>query len=384
MSSEQHGALAGTGDPSSMSLSGRIEEHCFAEILRNLLRSKDTAIVRMERERVAKCVHVQNGRIVFAQSSDPDDRLGECLLREGMISVEQYDQSGRLIRPGKKQGTILVELGYITPAELVKGVRLQVEHVVTDLLSWRQGAFRIDMGDQQPADVISLNISTESLLFRGIKRGAGWSQVLRGLGGTLDSTLLRTADFDTTLYKLDLADDESHVVSLVNGRLSAAQVCAMSYLSNHDTCLTLYALTCCGVIEAGHPRDAETLFREQVAELEMQEIREAISSFAASLAKAAAALRQASGPAGATALEAAAASILDEHWDVLHESRLETGTLDEAAILENLEAIEPGSRLAAVEKALAAARHAACAAAGSAEGAVRQAFGNEHDARKDR
>jgi hypothetical protein len=347
-----------------MTLSGRVEDHGLADILRNLIRSRDTAFVTMEREGVRKAVHVQLGRIVFAQSGDKDDRLGECLLREGMISVEQYEESGRLIRPGKRQGTILVELGYITPGELVKGVKLQVEHVVSDLLSWRQGAYRMSMRELELRDIITLNISTENLLFHGIKRGAGWSQVMRGLGGTLDSVLERAQDSDTRLYKLDLSEDESHVVSLVNGRLSAAQICSMSYLSNHDTCLALFALSCCGVVEVGHPRDPETLFREQVTEAELQEVRDLVAGMNDALQRATPHLHAAgiTGPQAQSALER-----LDEHWDVLRQVQLTQGRIDAQVVVENVRDVEPGARRALVERALAALRRSLAALAGPAE-----------------
>lgn len=356
-------------EPQGMSLTGRIEDHSFADIMRNLLRSRDTGLVSLFREKAAKAVHVQQGRIVFAQSSDPDDRLGECLLREGMISVEQYEQSGRLIRPGKRQGTILVELGYVTPTELVKGVKLQVEHVVTDLLSWRQGAYRIDMRELESRDILTLNISTENVLFQGVKRGSGWSQVVRGLGGTLDSVLERTSDFDAKLYKLDLTEDESHVVSLVNGRLSAAQICSMSYLSNHDTCLVLHGLACCGLIEPGRTRDPESLFREQVADMETEELRALIESFDRGLMALRPVLTAAVGDRAGELLEAAAATLLDEHWDVLRETRLTHGRLDARLVQENVAAVEPDRRRDVVVRALNALRGAICAAVGREEGA---------------
>ena len=367
-----------------MTLTGRVESHAFADILRNLVRNRESALLTLTREGVSKVVHVQSGRVIFAQSSDRDDRLGECLLREGMISVEQYEQSGKLIRPGKRQGTILVELGYITPAELVKGVKIQVEHVVTDLLSWRQGEYRIEVRELDVRDIITINISTENLLFHGVKRGAGWSQVIRGLGGTLDSVLSRAQDFDTKLYKLDLSEDESHVVSLVNGRLSAAQICSMSYLSNHDTCLTLYALACCGVVEPGGARDAESLFREQVAEAEMQEIRDALAAFNAGLARAASILDATLGERAEAALDAASASILDEHWDVLRQTRLADGVLEPAIVLENLAEIDSGSRGAATLRALRAATEAVIAAGGEASARVAEAFGAPADPRRAR
>ncbi len=341
-----------------MTLSGRVEELSVGEILGQLLCSRETAIVTAEREGISKAVHVEAGRVIFARSRDRDDRLGEVLLREGMISAEQYDESGRLIRQGKRQGTILVELGYITPAELVKGVKLQVEHVVRDLLSWRQGSYSIEMGELDTRDIITVNISTENLLFDGIKRGAGWSQIMRGLGGTLDSVPNRLPDSETRLYKLDLSEDEAHVVTLVNGRLSAAQICSMSYLSNHDTCVVLHGLACCGIVEAGRASDPETLFREQLVEAEMAEIADLVAAFNERLQSAESSLVAVFGEARDAALARAAESLADEHWDVLRSARLDRAGLDARIIMENVADIESGSRKTAVERALVAARAA--------------------------
>ena len=361
-----------TQEARDMTLSGRVEELGLADILGKLLRSRETALVTLQREAVSKCVHVHQGRVMFAQSGDRDDRLGEVLLREGMISAEQYDQSGRLIRPGKRQGTILVELGYITPTELMKGVKLQVEHVVKDLLSWRQGLYRIEMRELDTSNIITLNISTENLLFDGIKKGAGWSQILRGLGGTMDSVLHRVPEGETRLYKLDLSEDETHVVALVNGRLSAAQICSMSYLSNHDTCLVLHGLACCGIIEAGRARDPEAIFREQVAEAEMQDVNMLVAQFNDAVVACRAEFSVAFGALCEAELAGVMDVVADEHWDVLRHAKASEAGVDARVIVDNIADIETGTRRMAVERALDGAREGivrrARAAAGDAVG----------------
>lgn len=333
-------------------LTGRLEDTSFADLMASLGRNRETAVVTLSRETARKTVHVQEGRIVFASSTDPDERLGECMLRDGMVTIAQYDESVRMLRPGKRQGTILVELGYITPAELVKGVKMQVEHVVLGLFGWRTGDYRVEIREFDTRDIITLNISTENIVFSGIKRGAGWSQVLRGLGGSLDTVLDRAPDADTRLYKLDLTDDESHVYSLANGRLSVGQICGMSYLSNYGTCLTLWALTCCGILRIVSAKDAETLFREQVAEFELIEIRDRVEAFNRVLRPTCETLgahRAAELPAF---LDAALAEVLDEHYDVLREVSLLSHEVDPDLVVENLREVDPGRRRRLVEKAL--------------------------------
>ncbi len=52
---------------------------------------------------------------MFASSNLPNDRLGEILLREGKITVEEYETSIKAISKGKRQGKVLVEMGALSP-----------------------------------------------------------------------------------------------------------------------------------------------------------------------------------------------------------------------------------------------------------------------------
>ena len=107
-------------------LSGRLGECSFPELLRRMHDAGATGTLALEREGVVKTVYFEEGRLIFARSTDPDDRLGEFLLRRGSISLRQYVESSRRIVPGKRQGVVLCELGAISADELVRHVTDQV------------------------------------------------------------------------------------------------------------------------------------------------------------------------------------------------------------------------------------------------------------------
>src|SRR5204863_6058548 len=92
---------------------------------------------------VVKTVDFQRGRVVFARSNNPDDRLGEFLLRKGVVSLRQYLESSRLIGPGKRQGAVLCELGAISTAELVRHVTEQVTEILYSLFTWTAGEYEL-------------------------------------------------------------------------------------------------------------------------------------------------------------------------------------------------------------------------------------------------
>ncbi|MEM7244904.1 MAG: DUF4388 domain-containing protein [Acidobacteriota bacterium] len=340
------------GESDGLVLSGRLEESSFADLMKSLTTSRETAVLTLSNNTLAKTIYVQDGRIVFAASTDLDDRLGECMLREGMIGVAQYDESAKRIRPGRKLGTVLVELGYVTPTELVKGVKAQVEHVVSSLFSWRSGDYKLEMRSFDRQDMIQLNISTENLVFGGVKSGAGWSQVLRGLGGSMDAVLDRAPDADSRLYKLDLSDDEAHVYSLANGRLSVAQICAMSYLHDYATAVTLWGLACCGILTLVSSKDAESLFREQVAEFELQELRDRVESFNRILRVACEKLSDHVRERMSTFLDETMSEVVDEHHDILRDVDISGYEVDPELVVENLSEVETGRRRKLLDSAL--------------------------------
>lgn len=345
--------VEGDAPPSDvMVLAGRLEDSSFVDLLRQLIVSRDTAVFELSQGSLRKSAWILEGRIVFATSSDPDDRLGECMLREGIISLEQYDASAKLIRPGKRQGTILVEMGHCMPEDLVRGVERQVERIIHDMFQWRAGDYRIELRPFDTGELIQLAISTEQLVFEGVKRAVGWSQVRRGLGN-LEVLLIRAPDADVRLHRLDLNEDEMHAYSLANGRVNVAQCCAMSYASAHDTCVTLYGLACCGLLVPVTLTQAEEARRSREAGNEFVGIHDRVRGFDNALAGLRPALQQALGDRTDEFYDAVLADVLDEHHDVLRDVRLAEG-LSLALIVENLEPVDPGRRCLLVERALVA------------------------------
>lgn len=333
-------------------LTGRLEDAGLADLLRPLLASRDSAVIEQRLGSLRKTAWVVEGRVVFATSTDPDDRLGECLLRLGLITLEALDESAREIRPGRRQGTILVERGACTPDDLVRGVEAQVERIVHDMLAWRTGEYRVNLGPIDTRDLIQVARPTEQLLLAGIKRSAGWSQVRRGLG-QLEMVLERSPDADARLHRVDLDEDDMHAYSLVNGKLTVAQCCGMSYASAHDTCVTLYGLSCCGLLVPVILSEAEETRRLREAGHELVGIHDRVRGFDRVLAGLRAPLGQALGQRTAGFYDAVIAAVIDEHHDALRDVRLAEG-LSLPLIVDNVEPVEAGRRCLVVERALVA------------------------------
>jgi hypothetical protein len=107
---------------------------------------------------------------VFARSNQRVDRLGECLLRAGVISLDQLREAERCFSPPTRFGRVLVERGFLTPRELWAGVKYQVEEIVRSLFSYPAGELLFWEGEIQPDNVVRLSLDTSRLISEGIQR----------------------------------------------------------------------------------------------------------------------------------------------------------------------------------------------------------------------
>jgi len=117
-----------------------------------------------------KSVYLHKGEVVFARSNQRVDRLGECLLRAGVISLEQLREAERCFSPPTRFGKVLVERGFLTPRELWTGVKYQVEEIVRSLFSYPAGELLFWEGEIQPDNVVRLSLDTSCLISEGIQR----------------------------------------------------------------------------------------------------------------------------------------------------------------------------------------------------------------------
>jgi hypothetical protein len=236
-------------------LRGSFEETSVPELMRSVLSSGETGVLTFRKGKVVKSVHLHTGRVIYARSSDPDERLGEDLLRRGKITVGQYLEASQLIAPGRRLGTILVELGALDPEDLIGAVEHHVKEILLDVFTWTTGEYELVMTEPGQDDVVALNLSTEGIILEGIRRTRAWSRIYRGIGGDMESVPVPTGNTEA-LLKVELTDEEQEVLAHVNGRASIEQLCQSSYLSNLETCRVLWALTVLGLVRRGQAAEA--------------------------------------------------------------------------------------------------------------------------------
>jgi hypothetical protein len=269
VSASQDNETGADDSSDDLAIRGEIETSSVPELLRSILSSGETGVLTVKDGDASKSVYLDQGRVVYATSNDPDERLGESLLLRGRITARQWVEASKQIRPGRRLGAILVEMEAIEPEELLPAVEYHVKEIVLDLLTWTHGDYEFVIKSLDPTHLVPLGITAENLILEGLRRSRAWSQVLKGLGD-IDATPVPTGNTDV-LYKLDLTEEEQEVLSHVTGHSTVEQICQISYLPNFETCRILWALQIIGVIRRGSAQETAPeglLERENALDLE--------------------------------------------------------------------------------------------------------------------
>ncbi len=155
----------------SFQLSGNIRTVPLPTVLQNLQQAKVSGTLTVRRDTIEKCVYFKSGQIIFATSTDGQDRLGEMLVKAGFLTRENLETALTLYRKNaglKKIGAILVENGFVYPKDLFAGLKTQVKDIIYSLFLWDDAEYHFD--EQLAPDIIQLHINLQELIKDIIER----------------------------------------------------------------------------------------------------------------------------------------------------------------------------------------------------------------------
>src|SRR5438552_12701100 len=166
-----------------MPIEGPLRELGIHDVFQLLDLSRKTGLLRVTSElrHNAGTISFEGGAIIFAEIRSNPHPLGALLLRTGKITEADLARARDMQErqgDGRRLGEILVSLGALTPRELERQVRFQIEEVVFEVMSWREGYFSFSEGTptELPTDAV-VRIPTEALLMEGARRIDEWSRI---------------------------------------------------------------------------------------------------------------------------------------------------------------------------------------------------------------
>lgn len=257
-----------------LSIQGTLAETTVPDLFRSILRSSETAILSLDAIGRNDTIYFNEGRIIYASSTDPDVGLAETLLRSGELNLQQYNTVMDRLVVSRRIGSLLVEMGYLKPEELSRAIERQSSAIIVNAMRYRAGSYTIEFTTNFPDEIITLPLTTERLVLDGVRGIEFWSLIMRGIGN-LDRLLEEVPGADTRAYQLELNDEESHVLSLLaESPQTVEKICARSYLTNFSTCRTLWGLLAVNLVQDAAGANLVEKREAEESEYELEDVVE--------------------------------------------------------------------------------------------------------------
>ena len=239
----------------SVERDGELADLELPRMLWSLHRSRYTGRIDLHQGRVHKELWLEQGELVFARSSEPEDRLVNALVRRGLLTRTQYDAARSLAaKDPRRVGRLLVEAGFLKADALPEAIRTQVLGIVTSAFVWRRGQWSLEEDDRCD-EAVQLEESLARILISGVLDRLDAPQLealVGGLGGYV--RLSSSARPETLALDLGLDASAQGLLTMLDGRHDLSSVCAGAGMPDRVVLATVYGLLVVGAAErSGEP-----------------------------------------------------------------------------------------------------------------------------------
>jgi hypothetical protein len=132
-------------------------------------------MLNIEAEGKVGTFYFRKGELIFANMNPEEEKkkVGQFLIEKGQLTEDQLNDalaSFHLKGRTRRLGQILIKKGYITRTELISAIKDQMEEVVLEALSWKEGHFLFMGNDKPENEDILLDIKVDYLILKGLQR----------------------------------------------------------------------------------------------------------------------------------------------------------------------------------------------------------------------
>jgi tetratricopeptide (TPR) repeat protein len=233
-----------------MAIKGNLKEASLPDVLQLLAMGQKTGCLSLTDRSNFGYIFFDRGRITYASIVNRRDRLGDLLVKNGLIQpnalTEAIDEQAR--DPARSRlGEILIRRGAITREQLEQYIRIQIEEAVYYLFTWTQGSFYFEAEQRPEEGAMLVTINPENLLLEGARRIDEWSLIEKKIP-SLD--LVFEIDRAKPMAGLELSEEQQRIIPLTDGKRTVQELIDESGMVEFDVGKALF-----GLIQAGfaHP-----------------------------------------------------------------------------------------------------------------------------------
>jgi CheY-like chemotaxis protein len=152
---------------------GSLGNKHVARLIFDLAGTSAIGTLSLAHGKVRKDLYVRGGKVVAADSNLRQEALGTLLCAKGILDEGQLTfLLAETKKRGHKMGAVLIELGWLTPEEVLQCLAAQARKRIVDCLRWDEGSYGFVPGDTFGERVIEHDLDVAKTVFLGLYRSA--------------------------------------------------------------------------------------------------------------------------------------------------------------------------------------------------------------------
>lgn len=232
-----------------MAIRGNLSEANLADVLQLLALGQKTGSLSLAREGSFGNIHFVDGRVVHAGLVNRRDRLGDRLVRLGVLEADELTRlAAQLFSQDERElAQALLRAGRVERDLLVSEYRVHVEEAVYHLFSWTHGTFTFEPDDEPALEEPLLSISADSLLLEGARRVDEWTLIAKKIPSF---DLIFEVDSSRLSHReTPLSAEQERILPFLDGVQDVHCVIERSGLGEFDVGKALYGLLTAGYVQ---------------------------------------------------------------------------------------------------------------------------------------
>lgn len=235
--SARHLLLTAAGDENPVAMVGLLGDQNIPDLLSFCNMFRKTGVLSFRLAGGEKAIYFQQGEVVYAASSFPEEDLGEMLYKLGKVDRVTLDQARQFASSRATVGRILVEKQVVTPKDLWQATRSQVEDIVYHLFAFTSGSYAFTPKSLDQEQIVRLSMSTQNLIMEGLRRVDERGLFMRKVG-SMSAMPVLTGELPETLN----AAERRMAEQIAAGRCPVRELLRRCGLGEFDGLRLLYQL----------------------------------------------------------------------------------------------------------------------------------------------
>ncbi|KPK69208.1 hypothetical protein AMJ87_10865 [candidate division WOR_3 bacterium SM23_60] len=242
-----------------MPIEGDLKSINLSTVLQLVAQEHLTGVLKIKKKSDIVDIGFADGQITgaFFERGDKAERLEAYLVKSGIVGQHVYQMVEDIHNETKRPiMNILLEDKYLTKEEIERIIKFKIQEVVDEVFLWEHGAFNFEQGSViYPKSMIKVRLNTEGIVLESARRMDEWPKIK----DTITNEDIVYKKVERPELKLTPGENESRILSLLDGHRSVADMVEISGFGKFQTYSCLYRLLTTGQIEISYAKPTVTI-----------------------------------------------------------------------------------------------------------------------------